>query len=307
MIKGWINAVCTRYVLRFKIRRRQQAQPAEEGTTTLEYTGQNLFYPYKYPNIYGDGLDVILYSNQKIKDGKNYNVFRSLSKTDHYLQIWPSPHEYAQLEMPQGMHDHMKLLPNQHSSLPIPKPSFDGPDSLNTIITCPENENGSNKNWFTNCTNAKTSPFFGDKDHGTSCCVRLNLEGKEVNVGISHQKTTLLTNPWWLKDIRAKYKDKIPREHYMSRFVAYDTQPPFDIIARSGWFCLGFGDGGTNMQYKLDLFGEYACPAIHFPSTFVEVVGNPSRAIIGYGINDCTHNIIVVEKEEIRKRLLRGK
>jgi len=74
---------------------------------------------------------------------------------------------------------------------------------------------------------------------------------------------------------------------------------PFDIVARSGWFCLGFDNGGANTQYTLNLFGEYACPAIHFPSTFAEVVGNPDRAIIGYGINDCTHNPIVIEKEEI--------
>ena len=303
LIKGWIYGFCTQYVLRFKIRRKTQS--AEDGIS--EYTGRNLSYPYKYPNIYGDGLDVILYSNQRIRHGKNFNVFRSSSRTDYYLQIWPSPHEYAQLKTSESMFGRMKLLSEQGSSLAIPRSSFDGPDSLKTIITCPENEKPSNKGWITNCTDAETSPFFGDKDHGTSCCIRLDLEGKEVNVGISHQKTTLFNNPWWRRDIRSKYNDKIPGQHYLSRFIAYHTQPPFDIVARSGWFCLGFDDGGANTQYTLNLFGKYACPAIHFPSTFAEVVGNPDRAIIGYGINDCTHNLIVVEKEEIKTRLLRGK
>lgn len=146
-----------------------------------------------------------------------------------------------------------------------------------------------------------------------------------MNVGISHQNTTLLTDPWWRRDKRSIYNDRISQAQYVSRFVAYDTQPPFDILARSGWFCLGFDANANNVnanaananasaknttttpEQKLDLFGEYDCPAIHFPSTFAEVVGNPDRAIIGYGINDCTHNLIVVEKEEIRNRLLRGK
>mmetsp|Transcript_9659 Transcript_9659/g.14902 ORF Transcript_9659/g.14902 Transcript_9659/m.14902 type:complete len:653 (-) Transcript_9659:176-2134(-) len=366
LIKGWIYGVCTQYILKFKIRRRtnnahahvQTAQEEEEEEHLKEYTGKNLSYPYKYPNIYGDGLDVILYSNQRIKghSGKNFNVFRSQSQlqsqkqsssrtnTDtntnmnmqHYLQIWPSPHEYAPLIIPNGILDHVQLLlPTQQSTLPPPRPSFDGPDTPHKIITCPENEDGGKNAWVTNCTDATTSEFFSDKDHGTSCCIQLELPLEEqeeekdggrttirrrnvvVNVGISHQKTTLLTNPWWRRDIRSIYNDRISQAQYVSRFVAYDTQPPFDILARSGWFCLGFDANNANANasakntttraQKLDLFGEYDCPAIHFPSTFAEVVGNPDRAIIGYGINDCTHNLIVVEKEEIRKRLLRGK
>ena len=65
LIEGWIYGFCTQYVLRFKIRRKTQA--AEDGI--FEYTGRNLSYPYKYPNIYDDGLDVILYSNPRIRHG----------------------------------------------------------------------------------------------------------------------------------------------------------------------------------------------------------------------------------------------
>ncbi len=63
----------------------------------------------------------------------------------------------------------------------------------------------------------------------------------------------------------------------------------------------------TNKQYKLDLFdATYACPIIHFPSTIAEFVGDSTKAIIGHGINDCTHRFIVVRKEEIARRLLQG-
>ena len=90
------------------------------------------------------------------------------------------------------------------------------------------------------------------------------------------------------------------------RFVAYGTDPPFNIIAISGWLCLGFEDGGGK-YYKLDLFGTYNCPIKHFPSSFTEFVGNSSKAIISYSINDCTHNTIVAEKEEILRQIVRGK
>ena len=306
LIKGWIYGFCTEYILKFKIRRRQQ--DAEGDQEHNIHTGRNLTYPYLYPNIYGNGLEVILYSNQRSGKyrGKNFNTFRY--RNDYFFQIWPSPHTFALIEVQNGTYTHLKIHSEQSSSLAIPRPSFDGPDTPNTIITCPENEDGSSKVWITNCTNAKTSPFFSDKDHGTSCCVRLKLGGRDVNVGISHQKTTGNVNPWWRRDIRAKYNDKITSSQYLSRFIAYDVHPPFDIVARSGFFCLGFEKNAKNMKYRLDLFGTTnACPSIHFPSTFSEVVGDPNRAIIGYGINDCTHNLIVVEKEEISRRLMKGK
>lgn len=329
LMKGAIYFLCLERLLRIEIRRiASRQQSTNESYTSRNdmgstHTGRDLNYPYVYPRIYGTGLEITLLSNQKITEGKNRNIFRSASTTapgtfDYYLQSYPLPHKYNRLIVPaRGVHIHVKAGEEQESNASLPYPSFDGPDTPNTIITCPENEQGGST-WTTNCTNPNEEPFFGDHDHGTACCLSMSLGGfGEVLVGISHTKTTLITNPWWRRDIRAKYNDRIPGRRYLSRFVAYRPIPPFDIVARSGWFCLGFADadeyyraGGNslafrNEQYQLDLFDDtYQCPIIHFPSSISEVVGNASRAIIAYGINDCYHRIVVVEKTDIAKRLL---
>ena len=57
----------------------------------------------------------------------------------------------------------------------------------------------------------------------------------------------------------------------------------------------------------LELFNKtYDCPFIHFVSGFSEVVGNKSRAIIAYGVNDCHPRMFFVEKNEIVKLLTTG-
>jgi len=98
--------------------------------------------------------------------------------------------------------------------------------------------------------------------------------------------------------------------------VAYNPLPPFETVARSGWFCLGFADAaesngrsgnslaGKNLNARLDLFNQtYDCPIIHFASGFSEVVGNSSRAIISYGVNDCHPRMFFVDKDEIVRLL----
>ena len=149
-------------------------------------------------------------------------------------------------------------------------------------------------------------------------------------VGISHTKTSGILNPWWLRDIHGRYRGddnyKIGAKRYLSRFVAYDPLPPFDIVARSGWFCLGFAApgetggntlAGRNVQYRMDLFTRgssssnsdnndttFACPMVHFASGIAEFLSDSSKAIISYGVADCHPRMIVVEKEDIAKRLL---
>jgi len=77
-----------------------------------------------------------------------------------------------------------------------PKVSFDTPDTLHNITTCPKKDEK-------NCTDPLEVIFFeAENDHGTACCVRVFLpqdednengdgnhgRGKEVMVGISHKK-----------------------------------------------------------------------------------------------------------------------
>ena len=70
IVKGWIYAKCTEYILKFKIRRQKPAQGTEYDAHK-EHTVRDLNYPHRYPNIYGNGLEVIIYSNQRIMDWKN--------------------------------------------------------------------------------------------------------------------------------------------------------------------------------------------------------------------------------------------
>ena len=94
----------------------------------------------------------------------------------------------------------------------------------------------------------------------------------------------------------------VPDTNYVSFFYAFEPHPPFNIVARSGYFCLGFEsedpgvEGGQANPYSVLTHNRplsqnnetFSCPQIHYVSTLVEKVGDPSSVVIGYGINDCT-------------------
>jgi hypothetical protein len=331
-------------------------------------TKQGIPLPYVYPNVRGDGLNITLLSHRtKISGGKNFNIFRTTRQNlqskhnnnttseddnhndssaapihQHYVQLFPQPHKYIKLHVPDGrdskgdefgnvLKDPVSNKKSNEEIAPqlggLPEIVFDTPDTLHKISKCREPKQ-------MNCTTPLEVPFFDDeRDHGTACCVRVLLprgndnndddsnatrNGREVMVGITHQKLSRRTN-FWLLDIHKRYKD-FGIDRFVSRFVAYDAKHPFDVVARSGWFCLGFATdptelshpqrstlAGQNKQFRLDLFDNiYECPMIHFASGFSEVVGNSSRAIIGYGVNDCHPRMFVVEKDEIVRLLTTG-
>lgn len=324
------HLLCKNHLLRLGLRRNATAGVEDisaSSSKTLRYTGKDLSFPFIYPNIYGTGLEITLLGRAKIDDGKNINIFRSLplpNRTvstgpyDYYLQVYPLPHRYQRLVVPFQLPDDLAVVATtereQISTSTLPPPSFVGPDTPNTITTCPENEQPLSHVWITNCTDKQTKPFFGDFDHGTACCLSMKLHNKDVLVGISHQKTSPIVNPWWRRDIYSRYNNLTFGKLYLSRFLAYHSEPPFDIVARSGWFCLGFSEkneaggntlAGRNKQHKMDLFDEvYSCPSIHFVSGISEYIGDDTKAILSYGINDCHPRMMVVEKKEIAKRLL---
>jgi len=301
--------------------------------------------PYVYPNIYGNGLEVTLLGHDtRIDAGKNFNIFRSPAPEsnrsaeevstgvyDYYLQTFPSPHRYRRLNIPDGQEDvaarlDLRIEGEGYRISPgeLPRPSFDTPDSYNSIERYAYTaERHMLPDGPRNGTAAiETVPFFGDEnDHGSACCVGLKLLGRDVLVGIAHQKLSPRT-AFWRADIKGRY-DHFLHDQFVSRFIAYDTMPPFDVVARSGWFCLGFADEGESKKddgtcsslagmntnggnTQLNLFNRtFACPAIHFISAFTDVVGpDDSKAIIGYGVNDCHPRMFMVEKDEIAKLLV---
>ena len=68
---------------------------------------------------------------------------------------------------------------------------------------------------------------------------------------------------------------------YISFFYAFSSRPPFELVARSGYFCLGFAsassDGGlpnarTILTQKRPLIQQnetFDCPEVHYVSTLL--------------------------------------
>jgi len=177
----------------------------------------------------------------------------------------------------------------------------------------------------------KSAPFK-ESAHGGSCCVSfsvddINIHGTRNNhhesllVGIAHTK--VMWKPWYSKShIPKKEKDLVPHTHYVSFFYAFDPRPPFQIRARSGYFCLGHApetfddtlqpkEGGvfnphsvlTRNRPLLQYNVTFDCPQMHYISTFIEKAGDPTSTVIGYGLNDCTPRLVEVEKKEISRLL----
>mmetsp|Transcript_7088 Transcript_7088/g.16422 ORF Transcript_7088/g.16422 Transcript_7088/m.16422 type:complete len:836 (-) Transcript_7088:61-2568(-) len=174
---------------------------------------------------------------------------------------------------------------------------------------------------------------FREAGHGGACCVSFTKEevlaqgehiyltpeiwGEENDyllMGVAH--TSVTWKHWYSDPSREAEKAMLPHTHYISFFYAFEPRPPFNIRARSGYFCLGFAaeDGSEKGPFnqhstltfnrKLSQHNEtFSCPQIHFVSSFVEKVGDPSTTVIGYGINDCTPRIIEVTKKEVARMI----
>jgi hypothetical protein len=146
---------------------------------------------------------------------------------------------------------------------------------------------------------------------GTACCGKIQVpdekSGKLKNllVGVSHQK---YVNRKWRKNPVKNYSDKA----YLSALYAFEAEPPYRIVARSGAFCFGYPDKEeakenyyANMTLaRTLLMGEPEnCPLITFVSGITEKAGDPSKVIIGYGINDCISRFVEVDKSELVRLL----
>lgn len=193
-----------------------------------------------------------------------------------YIETWPSgPHEFVHITFdshPFAISHHLTSSPAE------PSPSYSTGEHNNTLT---------------------------QRDSGSACCVPVSWQGKNNNgnprtvlLGFSHRKT-----------------NKFPKKdsyNYVSRVYAFETTPPFNIVARSGFFCLGFASpnikssgikefdneqvSGAARNYKLIIEKEeYDCPRIHFVTGITEKDEN--TAIISYGVNDCYPMMIEVEKK----------
>mmetsp|Transcript_27182 Transcript_27182/g.65045 ORF Transcript_27182/g.65045 Transcript_27182/m.65045 type:complete len:286 (-) Transcript_27182:79-936(-) len=169
--------------------------------------------------------------------------------------------------------------------------------------------------------NGGASLFLSDR--GSACCVKMvdPVNGKKVLVGISHPKT-----PYPGK----KLPNDVKTNTYLSRFFAFESHYPYNIVARSGMFCFGYptnnndddgidstnyghGDTYPSSAFKMAplQFGNvtHNCPKIHFVTGIIDKVNNDGgedstkKVIISYGVSDCLSRFIEVDQTEIAKLL----
>mmetsp|Transcript_24233 Transcript_24233/g.52273 ORF Transcript_24233/g.52273 Transcript_24233/m.52273 type:complete len:719 (-) Transcript_24233:206-2362(-) len=240
--------------------------------------------------------------------------YDKLAKKKVFEYIWKEgTHKSRHFKIDRVNMRSVKEVGNATESDNVPLPSFSSIDA--------------HEDWFP----GQEAPFK-EAAHGGACCVsfsadELNLGGTKNNhhesllVGIGHTKVTW--KPFYSKaHVPQEKKDRIPHTHYVSLFYAFDPYPPFHIRARSGYFCLGHAplangnelpptEGGIfnphsiltrnrNLQQNNITFD---CPQMSFVSSYIEKVGDASKTIIGYGLNDCTGRLVEVEKREIARLL----
>jgi len=302
----------------------------------------------KLDNIYGgDKLQVLLMRQFNTiwaggVNGKNFALFSTpnedASKPDNVfaeVDIFPHrvqqilPEEYQQMTKFQVFEKIWKPYTKKKRRFPLDRVNARHMREVGNIT---ESDDAPLPSYFTVDAHPEWFPGaeapFKTAAHGGACCVLLSKEelggnhNEPLFVGIGHTK--VIWKPWYNKDkIPQEKKDRVPHTHYVSLFYAFETQAPFRIRARSGYFCLGHappsdadgklptGEGGTfnphstltRSRMLLQNNKVFDCPQMHFVSSFIEKANEPETAIIGYGLNDCYGRLVQVSKSEIVRLL----
>ena len=144
-------------------------------------------------------------------------------------------------------------------------------------------------------------------ERGSSCCVPFqDQNGQELLLGISHSKTRFIS-----KELRSDLKGNVAANEFFSSFYVMEPTAPYQVIARTGRFCLGFSSPeevksnpfALSNTEPLQIGQTYNCPRIHFVSGMVEKADDPSKVIVTYGINDCVPRMVVISKLSISEML----
>ena len=138
-------------------------------------------------------------------------------------------------------------------------------------------------------------------DRGSACCATIHdPQGNELFLGVSHPKT-----PFPGKNL----PEGIEKNTYFSRFYVFEKASPYNIVQRTGAFCLGYPKEETqnpiypNHKEMWIIDDLMECPKIHFVTGIVDKVGDDSKVIVSYGISDCISRFIEIDKSEIVKML----
>jgi len=235
-----------------------------------------------FKNRYGTGLQLTALTRPQ--------VILMKAKNMHYFEIshgGENPVGFLEIR-PGGPH---QVIPVDFTTQPYTYPYGKHREKLSTI----------------NSTKPEPDPSYStheretliDRDSGSACCVSVQWEGRQFLLGISHRKT------------RKGKAQKVSGYSYLSRVYAFEPLPPFNIVARSGFFCLGFARRSSEEALQSDneqILGAandeilnirnkvFDCPRIHFVSGIVEKLGDKETVIISYGVNDCYPRMIEVSK-----------
>lgn len=261
----------------------------KRSSSALSNLDENKDQFISFVNMYGNELQLIAQQkpNMIVYSGKNLHYFNN--KYRSFIEIWPGgPHEVASLDFTNYPY--------------VDRESNTGFEKVELIKALKAEPNAT----FMTETDIhlfKNRAMLIKRDSGSTCCVKINWktdnleEERELLLGFSHRKT--LSHPK-----RFKYS-------YVSRVYAFEPDPPFNIVARSGFFCLGFASDnekevseneqvrGAANDHKMKLWKqEYeGCPRIHFVTGITEKYRDEETVIISYGVNDCYPRMIEVSKE----------
>jgi hypothetical protein len=201
--------LCNGYAMRVRLERTPCPPP----------TGGRVFH-----TVYGSGLRLTALEmpNEITIDGrfnihwKNMHYFRD-DGGEGYLEVWPGgPH--ASMRMDFMTYNGTVVS----SSRPEPDASFVTIESLDGTTRMTPRDSGSA------CCISIRWPNGDDGDNSSSVG-----EVRRLLLGFSHRKTR--------HDTKGRLEGT--GYNYVSRIYAFQPTPPFDIVAMSGFFCLGFALG----------------------------------------------------------------
>ena len=236
-------------------------------------------------------LDVLCSPCAKMRScGKNFQFFESNNKL--WSEVWPSsPHLIRSIYSPC---ERKKEPTFSFSTGNAPAASF-----RNKEVDAFAGFEGKNPR-----RRAKGPPWL-TRGRGSACClpVKHPQTGEALSMGISHSKT-LGTHG-------------MQANHYLSQLYAFSNEPPFALVAESGYFCLPFPSIEEHVIQTVNIsrwrvlslgngFIYPDCPRIHFISGMVFDADDEDKVIISFGVNDCYSRFVQVSLSGLLDLLFNG-
>lgn len=254
------------------------AKPSDNITLPVIFGGESLSITAPH------GYHYLFQHNGKRLGGKNLALIDHPNGKSAYIELWPVPRTLLEVNFTDGVR--FSYGSKEVQLYPKPLPSYLSHE-LEHI-------------W--------RKPFKFTADRGTACCVTLeNKYFKDLLVTNSSSTSILLASS---DDVRigiSHAKSRVPIPDlgygYLSRFYAVAYDDPYNVVAMSALFCMGWHEGDwkdvkPQSHLKLKHF-VYDCPAVHFPSGIASSPKTPDIIVVGYGIQDRQARFVEYSKREL--------